>query len=140
MAEITASIVVAPPNTGEDVVRVALEICGCGVTIIDSIFDNNLDDMDCLRRLTNSDIVSLGRTISSAKITRGGTKFGITRVKKVQALCIWAKMRHSCGLPIDTDKFTQVELNTELDLYVLGEDNKSLDEKTITKPKNFEPI
>jgi hypothetical protein len=40
-----------------------------------------------LRRLTKSDVVSLARTISSATLNRGSVKFGITRVKKVQALC-----------------------------------------------------
>ena len=45
------------PNTKEAGVRAALAICGCITTLIDSIVDDNVDKMDCLSRLTNSDVV-----------------------------------------------------------------------------------
>ena len=67
------------PSIGEAGVRAALAICGCGATLIDSIVDDGIDDMDLLCRLTKSDVVSLARTISSATLNRGGVKFGITR-------------------------------------------------------------
>ena len=107
----TAAAVTAPaaatPAIGEAGVRTALLVCGCSTTLIDSIVNDDVDTMDNLCRLTNEDIVSLARSITSATVARGGTKFGITRVKKVQALCSWARMRHACNLLIDANLFTQ---------------------------------
>ena len=135
-----AAATVTAPSVGESGVRAALAVCGCSATLIDSIVDDDVDTMDSLRRLTNEDIVSLARSITSATVARGGTKFGITRVKKVQALCSWSRMRHACNLPIDANLFTEGELEKELDLCEIGENRKGKDESNIIKPKKFEPI
>ena len=101
--------------------RKALAVCGCSATLINSIVNDDVEEMDSLRRLNNADILSLARTISSATVNRGGTKFGIIKVKKVQALCNWARMRHACGLTIDADAFGQDELDSSLDACELEE-------------------
>ena len=57
------------------------------MVLIKFIVNDDLEEMDILRRLNNEEILSLARTILSAKVNRGGTKFGIIKLKKVKALC-----------------------------------------------------
>ena len=53
------------PNTGVATVRLSLAIYNCNIQLINSITDNDVQTMDNLSILTNADVETLAKTLSS---------------------------------------------------------------------------
>ena len=129
----------AAPNTGLDGMLLALGICGCNANLIDAITDEDVSSMDDLTILTGKDIKTLAKTISSLPKNRGGCKIGITKIKKVQALCHWCKMQRAGSLPPDANLWDAAALTKslqELELEDARQDNDH--EKKI--PSNLDAL
>ena len=115
------------PNTRLDGVRQALGICGCNADLIDAIMDEDISAMNNLGILTGKILETLVKTISSLPADRGGCKMGITKIKKVQGLCNWCKMRRASLLPPDTNIWDNAALTRLLQELEL-EDARNNDE------------
>ena len=70
------------PNTGLAEVELALGVCGCNADLVQAITDEDIVAMKDFSILTNKDIETLAKTISSLPVDRGGCKMGIYKNEK----------------------------------------------------------
>ena len=117
-----------------------LRVCCCSVTLVESIIEDDVDTMDDLSQISDNNIHSLARTITTLPVSRGGTKFGITKVKKVQALCAWLRQRHAEGLLLDSNEWTEAALSAQLDEQALKAASGQIKDEAVELPENFQPI
>eukprot|EP00978_Attheya_sp_CCMP212_P003024 scaffold6192_cov68-Attheya_sp.AAC.3 len=84
--------VVLPPVLnpfGQDAVERSLQICGCSLTLRNSIISEGITTMDALRRLSNRSLDNIAKRITSLPANRGGARFGEIYLSRVKALYVY---------------------------------------------------